>query len=345
MSTDSKIREKRFGSLVKDRPKISILIPSYNTAHTIAETLDSVLAQTFTDYEIIVANDAAPDTEELKRVLENYYEKIIFIDKEKNQGTSATRNLMIKEARGELIAFLDADDIWFPNYLQEQAEFLEQSGYDMVYADTEFFGVSHQAGESFMAYNPPRGAVTRRMLVEGKAIILPSGTLIRREELLTKGMFDPDVSRTEDFDLWMRLIFQGTRIGYQRKILFKFRLRPGSGSGDSLQRIERCRDIWRVLQKKLPFTKEENTIIERNVAIEDAALLRAKGRLYLHQKDWKAAQRVFSEAKEKAEQIGLPLKHRLKMSGVLLMLRIAPNILRSLFYRFRADEIEYMPND
>ncbi len=338
------IIEKRTGANVKkEPPKISVIIPNYNTATYIADTLDSVLAQTFGDYEIIVINDAAPDTVELKKVLKGYWDDIVFIDKTENDGTSATRNMATTLARGEIIAFLDADDIWQPTYLQEQIEFLEKNSYDMVYTEAELFGVSNRAGESLMLWNPEQGNITRRLLIEGKCHILPSGTLIKKSELESVGGFDPNVRRTEDFDLWMRLVFHGTRIGYLRKNLFKFRLSPASGSGDSLQRLERCTDIWHILKKKLPFTDEETVIINRHIEMGDAAVLRARGRLYINQKNWTAAREVFREAKEKADKLKLPLKHRLKMSAVLFLLSVYPNLLLKLFRNYRADEVEYMP--
>ena len=346
MDANDRIVEKRMGARVrKEAPQVSIIIPNYNTAEYIAETLDSVLSQTFKDYEIIVVNDAAPDSVELKKVLENYWDDIIFIDKARNEGTSATRNLATQEARGEMIAFLDADDTWHPTYLQEQINFLESNSYDMVYAEAELFGVSNRAGENLMHNNAAQGDVTRKLLIEGKCHILPSGTLIKKSELLAVGGFDPGVSRTEDFDLWMRLVFHGTRIGYLRKILFKFRLRPGSGSGDSLQRLERCTDMWLILQQKLSFTDEEKLIIRRHVEEGNAAVLRAQGRVFINQKNWDAAKAAFREARQKAKQLELPLKHRLKLSAVLLLLSLYPNLLLKLFKSFRADEVEYMPSE
>jgi len=338
------IIEKRAGARVKkESPKVSVIIPNYNTAGYISETLDSVIGQTFKDYEIIVINDGAPDTLELKKVLENYWDDIIFFDKSRNEGTSATRNLAVKFARGEIISFLDADDIWQPSYLKEQIEFLEKNNYDMVYTDAELFGISNQTGKSLMAWNPQQGDVTRRMLIEGRCHILPSGTLIKKSVLQAVGGFDPNVKRTEDFDLWMRLVFSGIRIGYLRKNLFKFRLSPKSGSGDSLQRLERCTDIWHILKKKLPFTDEETAIINRHIEMGDAAVIRARGRYYINQKNWSAAQKAFREAKQKAKELKLPLKHRLKMSAVLFLLNVYPNLLLKLFRNLRADEVEYMP--
>jgi glycosyltransferase involved in cell wall biosynthesis len=340
------ITEQRVGGRVRTGPPaVSVIIPNYNTAKYIAETLESVLAQTYRDYEIIVINDAAPDSAELNKVLQPYLDDIVFIDKSRNEGTSATRNLAVGHARGEWIAFLDADDIWQPTYLQEQIAGLREHGYDMVYAAAELFGVSSQGGESLMMSNPGQsGDVTRQMLIDGQCHILPSGTVIKKSELLAVGGFDPGVARTEDFDLWMRLVFHGTRIGYVRKNLFKFRLRPGSGSGDSLQRLERCTDIWHVLKEKLPFTDDESAVIDRHLAVGNAAVLRARGRLYVHQRKWPEARECFLGARRKAKELGLPLKHRLKMSAVLLLLNVYPNLLLKLFRSLRADEVEYMPN-
>lgn len=340
------IREIKIGLQVKSSPAISIVIPNYNTASYISETLDSVFAQTFKDFEVIVINDAAPDTDKLKEVLKIYWDRIVFIDKEKNEGTSATRNLAVSHARAEVISFLDADDIWSPTYLEELHAFLNENDFDMAYTDAEtFLNGSPKKHHDFLPYNPAQGQITRKLLIEGKCHILPSGTLIKKKAFLAVGGFDPKVARTEDFDLWMRLLFNGTRIGYLRKILFKFRISPGSGSGDSIVRLERTRDIWRVLQAKLPFTDEENRTIERHVEEADAAVLRAKGRMFINQRNWPAAREAFSLAAKKADELGLPLKHRLKMRTIMLLLNLSPGLLLKLFRSFRSEELDYMPAD
>ena len=344
MNEFNKILEKRTGSKVKrEKPAVSVIIPNYNTADYISETLNSVMAQTFTDYEIVVINDAAPDTEKLKSVLEKYYEHIVFIDKSENEGTSAARNDAAGFARAEIIAFLDADDIWQPTFLQEVCEFLKSGDYDMAYAEAELFGLIYNAGSNFLHQNPPQGEITRELLINGKCHILPSGTLIKKSVFDKVGGFDRKVSRTEDFDLWMRFLFSGVRIGYLRKLLFKFRLRPESGSGDSLQRIERSIDMWHILREKLPFTERENAIIQHHIDNSKTDLLRAQGRIYINQKNWTAARKTFQKAKANAENLGLPLKHRLKLSAVLFLLKFSPQLLLKLFRSLRPEEIKYMP--
>lgn len=338
------IRELSVGARVcHETPTVSIIIPNYNTAGFIAETLDSVFAQTFINYEVIVINDASPDTAELKTVLAPYRERIIFIDKAENSGTSPTRNFAAEHARADILAFLDADDIWQPTFLEEVLAFKRAGGYDMAYADAETFGVRQANVDDFLASNPAEGEITRELLVGAKCHILPSGALIDTEVFRRAGGFDPKVLRTEDFDLWMRFIFAGVRIGYLKRLLFKFRLRPGSGSGDTIQRIMRCRDVWLILQEKLPFTDEENALIAVHVAGEEAALLRAEGRYAVSRRDWKTAREKFRRAFRMANELRLPPVHRVKMLGIWLTLYVYPGLVLKIQTKNRPEEIAHMP--
>src|SRR4051794_21327340 len=97
-------------------PRVSVIVPCYNTADVVAETIDSVLAQTYRDYEVIVVNDGSPDSGELNPILARYGDRLRCFRKE-NGGLASARNRGIREARGELIALLDSDDIWTPDYL------------------------------------------------------------------------------------------------------------------------------------------------------------------------------------------------------------------------------------
>src|SRR5262245_48281148 len=104
-------------------PAVSVVIPAYNCADFIAETLDSVFSQTFDNYEVIVINDGSPDTESLERVLAPFQDRIVYL-KQDNQGPSGARNSAIRHARSAYVAMLDSDDIWLPDYLAEQMQFI-----------------------------------------------------------------------------------------------------------------------------------------------------------------------------------------------------------------------------
>src|SRR6185436_15700253 len=100
-------------------PAVSIVIPAYNCAAYLDHTLRSIWAQTFRDYEVIVVNDGSPDTEALEAVLRPYRDRVVYLRQE-NRGASAARNTGIRASQAPLVAFLDADDAWEPEYLELQ---------------------------------------------------------------------------------------------------------------------------------------------------------------------------------------------------------------------------------
>lgn len=333
------------GRLVEESPAVSIIIPNYNTAGYIRETLESVFGQTFRSFEVIVVNDASPDTAEFREVIKPYLDRIILSENISNLGTSATRNQATSLARSEFICFLDADDIWRPTFLEDLVAFQNEGNYDLVYADCETFTTGRGDEQDRSDLNPQQGPIDRHHLIEGKCHILPSGSLIRKASFLAVNGFDADVTRTEDFDLWMRMLFDGARFGYLRKVLFKFRISPGSGSGDAVVRIERSIICWRTLQKKLKFSESETSIIEYHISDLEAGALRANGRDAIYRRDWPAAKLAFQKAMSIARKIRLPLSHRVKLNVVLILLNTSPALLRYLYSNARSEEIEYLPSN
>src|ERR1700756_1773689 len=127
---DSSARQERIAleaSASQSRvPSVSVVIPAYNSARYIGETLDSVFRQTYRDFEVLVINDGSPDTEALEAVLRPYFERIVYL-KQENRGPAAARNLGIRQARGEYIAFLDSDDCWLPEDLASQRRMFDET--------------------------------------------------------------------------------------------------------------------------------------------------------------------------------------------------------------------------
>lgn len=324
------------GALVRESPTISIIIPNYMTAGIIAETLDSVFAQTFTDYEAIVINDGSPDIDELKTVLEKYRDRIVFIDKSTNDGLAAVRNIAVESARGSVFSFLDSDDIWRPNFLEEVHAHFEKGNFDVAYSSCEAFYSGTNKRLSFLGNNPPQtGEITRQMMIEGRCHILPSGALVRRASFENAGGFDGSLRWTEDFDLWVRMLVSGARMGFLRKELFDYRLRADSLSGDAVAWQERSADVWRLLREKIDFTPEENRQIERHIASAEAAELRARGRAFIAEKNWPMAKEMFAAAAKKSGELGLPLKHRLKMRLVNILLAVSPELVYRMQHHLR----------
>ncbi len=210
------------------RVKVSVIIPAYNSAGFIRDTLESVFAQTYTDYEVLVINDGSSDTPDLEVALAPYRDRIIYLQRE-HGGPGAARNTGMRHARGEVLAFLDSDDLWFPDHLKRQMAFLEaHPALDLVYADVLQFGESSYAGLTYMQTAPSKGPVNLEALLADDCSVATSSTVVRKEAVLAVGLFDETLIISEDFDLWLRLALHGFRLGYQREVLAAHRLRPAS---------------------------------------------------------------------------------------------------------------------
>ncbi len=248
----------------EQRPAVSVIMPAYRVTQYIGEALDSVLAQTFTNYEIIVVNDGSPDTEDLERVLQPYRESIVYI-KQENRGLSGARNTAIRAARSPLIALLDPDDMWEQEYLAVQVKAMQSDPtIDVLYSNATIFGDAPDAGQKYMDICPSEGEVTFERLISLQCNVFICVTA-RRETVVRVGMFDEENGNemNEDFDLWLRIVKQGGRIAYHREVLARYRRRPDSISSDP---VRMCKRILRVLEKvnqTARLTPAEREALER----------------------------------------------------------------------------------
>lgn len=314
-------------------PKVSVIIPAYKAAEYIGATLKSVFEQTFKDYEVIVVNDGAPDTEETERVLEPYLGRIVYI-KQENRGVSGARNTAIRNARGEYVALLDSDDMWEPEYLEIQVAALESDpSIDVIYPNGVIFGGGPGTGRKCMDLSPSEGEVTFESLITQRCTVLTFVTA-RRETILRAGLLDEALRSSEDFDLWLRIVKQGGRIAYHRRELARYRSRRGSLSADP---VWMCQHILKVFDKAARTL--ELTPREREVLAQQSVRFRAVQRLC------EGKRALFRGEVEKAIE-GLTeanafFKSR-KIAATRLLLRFAPRLLRRAYdmrdrFIFRTD--------
>lgn len=117
-------------------PTVSIIIPTYNRAHLIERAIESVLHQTYQDFELIIIDDGSTDnTDDIINKFQKKDDRIIYLKHDRNKGGSAARNTGIKASRGEYIAFLDSDDEWLPEKLEKQMDFFESNNYGFIYCN------------------------------------------------------------------------------------------------------------------------------------------------------------------------------------------------------------------
>jgi glycosyltransferase involved in cell wall biosynthesis len=299
-------------------PAVSVIMPSYRVAEYISAAVESVLNQTFTDYEIIVVNDGSPDTVELERALAPYYDRIVYI-KQENRGCSGARNTAIRRASGRYIALLDPDDVWEPDYLAVQVGILEADpSIDVLYPDALIFGDSHLAGKTFMEMMPSHGEVTFEALITQRCNVMISVTA-RREAVVNAGMFNEDLRSSEDFDMWLRILHQGGRIRYHRKVLLHYRRHRASLSADP---VWMCRHILKVLDEveaRNDLSISETRTLKMQIARFRALACLNEGKRSFFAGNVRDAIDKLTEANAffRSPKIGL----------ALLMLRAAPHLL------------------
>jgi glycosyltransferase involved in cell wall biosynthesis len=299
-------------------PLVSIIIPAYDVSEFIGEALDSVLAQTFTNYEIIIINDGSPDSEALERALAPYMSSIIYL-KQENRGVSAARNTGIAAARGALLAFLDGDDTWLPNYLEVQVSRIEADpAIDVLYPNVIMVGGSSEAGEEFMKICPSNGEVTFERLLLQECNV-SNCSIARRETILRAGLFDEALRSVEEFDLLLRLIKQGGRITYHRDLLARYRRRAGSLTADPIWMYDHILTVLRKVKLTMELTPSEHAAVDFQYQHFHALLRLQEGK------------RAFFSGDTAGAIVGLREANRFfrnkKLAITVMMLRIAPRLL------------------
>lgn len=186
-------------------PKVSVIIPAYNAERFIAETIQSVLNQTFQDFELIVINDGSKDkTPDIVQEFCNKDSRVILINKP-NTGVSDTRNLGMRTAKGEYIAFLDADDLFLPTYIERKVNFLEKNReYQFVYSD--FIHINENGKELHTEIINWQGDMFKRIL-EWNGVPTPVNILFNRICLKKNLFFSKNLSTLADKHFALQLVF------------------------------------------------------------------------------------------------------------------------------------------
>jgi glycosyltransferase involved in cell wall biosynthesis len=187
-------------SKIEKSHRVSVIIPTYNRARIIKEAVDSVLAQDYKDFELIVVDDGSSDN--TAEVLTGYGDDVRVIFQE-NKGVSAARNRGIAEACGELVAFLDSDDLWLPQKLSAQVEFFNQRTDALICQTEEIWVRNGIRVNPRQRHKKPSGMIFKPSL--GLCLVSPSAVMIRRDLLDRTGGFDETLPACEDYDLWLRI--------------------------------------------------------------------------------------------------------------------------------------------
>ncbi len=215
-------------------PLVSICIPAYKAEAFLAETLASVRAQTYPDWELIVTEDGSRDrTEEIVRAFASTVSQSVrYTRHDPNRGLPATRNAGFSAARGSWIAPLDSDDLWEPDHLARCVAAAPSSGPALVFGGSSI--VDSATGAEVGRRVPPPGTDDLPgALLDGRLVIQPAAALFNRATLELVGGFDSRFPICNDFDYWLRCCRAGVVPRYSGAITLRYRKHPGAMSSKS----------------------------------------------------------------------------------------------------------------
>ncbi len=207
------------------RPKVSVVMPAYNAASFIGDAVESVLAQTYADWELIVVDDGSTDA--THDTMHRYTDpRIVYLGQD-NKGAAAARNAALEVASGEYVAFLDADDLYLPNALGDLVAYLDShQDADIVYSDGFFCDEEDRPLMRLSEHRPGlyEGDVLEILVLTSSVICAINCTLTRRAAIVDHTIrFDPGLVIGEDWDFWIQLP-RSARFGYLDKLTCMYRV-------------------------------------------------------------------------------------------------------------------------
>ena len=230
---------------------VSIITPAYNAAAYIAETIESVLNQTYTNWEMLIVNDCSKDN--TAEIVESYAKKdkrINLINLKQNSGTAIARNAAIQNAKGRYIAFLDSDDLWKKEKLQKQIEFMQQNGYAFTFTAYEHFRDTKKNVQNIVKVSK---SLNYKQALKGNQIGCLT-VMVDRQQIqnlyFTK-------QKHEDYILWLNILKQGiTAYGIQ-EILAMYR--TGNSKSISSNKLQSALWTWMVYRNNMKLSIIESS--------------------------------------------------------------------------------------
>lgn len=222
--------------------QVSIIMPYYNAAKYIKETVGAIIAQTYKDWELIIVDDCspAPDTEDVLNNITALDARIRVLRTPKNGGAGIARNVGIEAAEGQYLAFCDSDDWWYPTKLEEQLRFMQENGYPFTCTWYE------DANENLETYYTMKQSERQsyKSMISGCNVGTP-GVMIDTKVLGKKYM--PNLRRAEDWGLWMMYLRDTEYLVTYPKALWKYRHIPGSETSNKWKQMQAVVDMYQMV--------------------------------------------------------------------------------------------------
>jgi hypothetical protein len=297
-------------------PSLSVVIAAYQAASTVGDAIESALTQTLLPLEVIVCDDGS--TDDIEAAVAPFRGSIEFLRKD-NGGEASAKNAAARQASGEFVVILDADDVFLPTRLEALAELaVARPDLDILTTDAylEIDGsvVRRCYTDSYrFVVDDQRRGILRQNFIFGHAAV-------RRERLLAVGGFDQSIRQTTDWDCWLRMILDGSRAGLVAEPLSRYRLHHGSLSAQRESHIAGCLSTLEKAARRADLSDAERDVVSTAVAFHRRALrvARARAALLEHR----------SDARRRALELALGAGHPLRTRTKALATAVAPSVAR-----------------
>lgn len=305
-------------------PLISVVIPAFNCARYIAQAVGSVLEQDFPDFELILVNDGSPDTPLLESELTPYRDQIRYL-KQESRGPSAARNAGIRLSTAKYIAFLDGDDFWQPEHLSTMMRLFESNpALGLTYCDCILLKGDKAAGRYFEVQPQAESVDFDSLLVENCAIAT-STVVASREALLTADIFDENLRRCEDFDLWLRMAFKRLPMTYDTGAKVIHRVNEIGLAADPFAMKKDRILVYEKVLATLPVSPQQARVIRKIIA-------GIRGEFFLEQMKSALAAGDYQAARRFADQTS-EFQKNWKVNLTRILMHVSPQLLRRVFLR------------
>ncbi|MFA5021559.1 MAG: glycosyltransferase [Patescibacteria group bacterium] len=219
-------------------PKISVIMPFYNAKDFLAQAVESILNQTFADFELIIINDASTDNSE--QIIQPFLadKRIVYVKNDKNQGIVNNLNYGLKIAKAEIIARMDGDDVSLPTRLEEQFQFLLEN-HNIAAVGSFVKIIDENSQEIDQRTKPIDPQVIKNNLIIYSPLVHPA-TMFRKSIILQVGGYRNQYLYVEDIDLWYRLVYSGFKISNVSKFLLGYRYHKNSTANQAKANAKRA---------------------------------------------------------------------------------------------------------
>jgi glycosyltransferase involved in cell wall biosynthesis len=298
-------------------PKVTIIIPTYNSSRFIRRTIGSVIAQTFRDWELIIIDDCSKDNTELVvREFTKFDKRIKFLKTPENSGGPATpKNIGVEKAEGEYIAFLDHDDEWFPEKLEKQLRVFQNSKDENLGLVSCYINlVDEKTKKTTTKIKNFKEKDILFFLSQYNFFVTSSCIMIRKSVFDKVGKFDNHFSVSDDWDMWLRIIRSNYKVSLVKEFLVNYYT-----NGNNLSRLSNIE----IQKKEFDLLKEKSN--EKDFRIRENWFL---GYYYFVQKKYSLSRKYHMETM-KTRELSLPV--RLKSLAYIILSFIHSKKLEDLF--------------